>query len=317
MGKCRICNNTKGLLYKQYDERQYNRGDKFEYIYCANCDTWQLNDYIENVGSWYGKDYLPHQGNNITNFGYIKKLIYYIVGFAVARSNNIPGVVWDFIKSKFVWLSVIYGTKIRKKTKILDVGGGIGTFVHCLAQAGYKSVTCVDLFAKTSPYNDIVFRGGATIDDIDGKYGLITMNHSFEHMNDPVAVLNRVEDLLEDDGLCLIRIPISGKDIWNLYGNFDYQIDVPRHIWLFSIRSIEELCKMNGRLYISRVVYDTVAANYYISKMYSETSMSLDDIRKSWAGLPAAEKRKYSRMAAKANKSGTADQVCIYIRKSS
>ena len=45
---CRICGNAKKNKLYEIRERQLKNGDIFQYLYCNQCGTLQLNDKIKN-----------------------------------------------------------------------------------------------------------------------------------------------------------------------------------------------------------------------------------------------------------------------------
>jgi hypothetical protein len=92
--------------------------------------------------------------------------------------------------------------------------------------------------------------------EIDGRYDWITMHHTFEHIPDPRATLRSCRRLLSDRGKVLIRIPIMGQAAWRRYGTNWVQIDAPRHLVLYTPRSLREIAESEG-FRVDQMFYDS------------------------------------------------------------
>ena len=114
------------------------------------------------------------------------------------------------------------------------------------------------------------------------QYELITMNSSFEHMNNPREVLSKVKELLSNNGLCLIKIPLMGL-AFELYHENWYQIDAPRHYYLYTVKAMRILCEEVG-LEIKSIMYDSTGGQFYISEEYRETDLDLQEIISRYQG---------------------------------
>lgn len=179
-----------------------------------------------------------------------------------------------------------------------------------LRDYGYKNLTNVDLYASEETYEDITYvKGEITEVPHDKEYDLIAMHHSFEHMDNPDIVLQHARSLLKKNGLLLIRIPVMGNIVWEKYHTDWYQIDAPRHSFLYTEDAISILCDRNG-MCIEKVIYDSADNCMQLSEMYANTLLSLSECV---AALKISRKDK--RDVIKANIRHKGDQACFYIRK--
>ena len=305
---CKICgNNTDNEIYI-VQERMINRGDSFHYLYCAKCKTLQLNDKVRNMALFYPTNYEPFQKKIKSNHMplWMKGIYVYIMS-----RISLPELIKLFYR-RFGTSGVaeLYKTAVDRKYKVLDVGAGNGTFGKQLKELGFNYVKCVDLYCSKPLYDDIDFLNG-DIFDVDGKFDFITLHHSFEHMDEPCKILAKVHDLLSDDGLCLIRIPVSNSTAWEEFHENWYQIDAPRHLYLYSTEAMNLLCDRAG-LIIERVIFDSNPDQFYISRAYRDTNNSLSEI-KNKSGIALSVK--YLHKAFHANRTDKGDQACFYIRK--
>lgn len=161
------------------------------------------------------------------------------------------------------------------------------------------------------PFHSIDFRQ-CDIGELDStnKYDFIMFSHSFEHMPDPKRILAKVKDLLSFNGICLIRIPICECEVWEKYQEDWYQIDAPRHYYLYTERALKNLCAEVG-LEIFKVVYDSGVKQFVISEYYRKTKLSLKEIEEK---IIERDLKQFRRRVRKLNKLKKGDQAAFYIR---
>jgi len=67
-----------------------------------------------------------------------------------------------------------------------------------------------------------------------GAYDVITLWHSLEHLNNPVAALRNLRPSLRDEGLLIVEVPNRAGWGAKLLGEHWYHWDLPRHRLHFS-----------------------------------------------------------------------------------
>jgi SAM-dependent methyltransferase len=103
--------------------------------------------------------------------------------------------------------------------------------------------------------------------EVTGEFDCIMMHHSFEHMNQPHAVLAEVRRLLAPGGRALIRIPLCSLAAFREYRSDWVQLDAPRHFFLHSRQSMGHLARAGGFV-VERVLYDSTAFQFWGSEQY-------------------------------------------------
>jgi FMN phosphatase YigB (HAD superfamily)/2-polyprenyl-3-methyl-5-hydroxy-6-metoxy-1,4-benzoquinol methylase len=149
---------------------------------------------------------------------------------------------------------------ITDNPKFLEVGCGEGFALKIFKDLGWD-ITGLDFsnFGCESQNPDCVesLILGDIHDSIEilikhnKKYDIIYVDHILEHLIDPLAFLNRIRHLIEDDGAMFIGVP---NDFSSLQAHLknkgyitnDFWIKYPEHISYFSSKSIENLCKSSG-----------------------------------------------------------------------
>ncbi len=92
---------------------------------------------------------------------------------------------------------------------LLDVGAGGGEFTYLAQKNGFKSTGIepnigYSKYAKNE-YNCNIITSG--LDDITGKYDLITIFHVLEHLSNPIKSLEKLYSLLKEDGVLFVEVP--------------------------------------------------------------------------------------------------------------
>ncbi len=306
---CRICGMKTDSEYMVYDRRHKN-GEQFLYVGCENCGTLQLDEIPEDIGRFYDSGYEAHSIKTVQNKknAALRKIVMKLI-----LRGNLPHSIFTMLQQKSRGYTCLYGLKLDYDSKILDVGCGAGGWLYSLALCGFKDLTGVDLYAPDNNADDsISFIHGDIYDGALGKYDLIAMHHSFEHMSDPDSVLKRATELLNENAEIIIRIPLWKSKAWDLFGTNWYQIDAPVHFFLYTEQSMQLLCERNG-LKIEKVVYDSAPGQFEISEYYSATENTYNEIRE--LIKKNGHKKKWKKMTQQVNENGKGDQAVFYIRK--
>ncbi len=308
--KCRICGNEENNKIYEIRERLLNKGETFNYLYCSKCGTLQLHEKVDIIANYYPDNYyafVPNKPRRRT-YNFIRKSI---GKYITDERWVLPSLLFLFLRKYLGSITYLYNTNASEKDSILDVGGGNGQWLHGLIEWGFSDLTCVDRFCKKGDFSGVKFIQSDILKMKEEKeYKIVTLHHSFEHMDNPVEVLRKIYKLLDEKGILLIRIPICDSYSWNKYHENWYQIDAPRHSFLYSVEAMELLCSYTG-FAIKDIVYDSNYTQFAYSKMYRDTTYSLEEIK---------SKKNFNKLwlflkAAKANKNKTGDQATFFIIK--
>jgi len=198
--ECPICKNKKDNKIYNIQERMLNQGEKFEYLLCGKCGTLSLYSNIENYQKYYQDDYYAY--SDTVSGGMIKHIIYRIFYLLVKQGLIPEQIVMDTSNQRMTSVRSLYGTKLSFSASILDVGGGSGEWIKKLYLAGFKDLTCCDLYAPDCNDPGICFVKGELTDLIkeNKRYDLIAFHHSFEHMGNPRRVLDAASSLIRNGG---------------------------------------------------------------------------------------------------------------------
>jgi SAM-dependent methyltransferase len=141
--------------------------------------------------------------------------------------------------------------------------------LHALKEIGFTQLLGIDphLNSEIKYENGLIVKN-IKIDEVDGHYDIITMNHSFEHVEEPLYVLQKCHNILNPGGFCCITMPVADSFAWQNYRTNWVQLDAPRHLHIHSRRSIELLASRTD-FSIWRMIYNSAAFQFWGSEQYA------------------------------------------------
>ena len=294
-------------------ERQINDGELFFYELCPNCGTLQIMDAPQKMEAYYKKD--TYYADAMIPKKHRLSMLVRCVGVQRLITNggfHMPYTLQYILRSILPSLMNIYGTGVKRESRILDVGGGNGSWAYKLFNEwGYKKVTVIDRYCSEGSFisKDVRYiRGDICEIDMKEKFDLIIFNHSFEHMSDPDLVLKKTRELMNESSKLLIRIPCIPSMAWNKFRENWYQIDAPRHYFIYSERAIRMLCNRHG-LEVEHVLCDSKPSQFSISDQYQNTSLCFDEI-----ALNDRCSLRNVIETIRSNRMGEGDQAAFYIK---
>jgi len=147
----------------------------------------------------------------------------------------------------FPLFPIVRGTRILPSGKLLDVGCGSGKFLV------YMRHFKMDCYGVEPGVFDkrIATEYGLKIENTslleadypDIFFDVITLNYVLEHAASPFVMLKKIHRLLKPDGTAIIAIPQSNCLAFNLFGERWVQLDIPRHLFIFQVKSIGEYAR--------------------------------------------------------------------------
>lgn len=136
------------------------------------------------------------------------------------------------------------------------------------------------------------------------------LHHSFEHMSNPHQTLEILKSHLNPHGVILLRIPIVNTFAWNHYKENWFQIDAPRHSFIYSIESIKYLAEARG-LYIDNIIFDSTGNQFVYSERYKQ-GVSIKDQSVSFS---RKERKTFRERAKELNNTQMGDQACFFLKR--
>ena len=183
------------------------------------------------VSSNYGDDGIRKAFDRITslppeqsdNAGRVRRILEFAAGYLVAPARE------------------------RRAPTVLDVGSGLGVFLHRMKAAGWRG-TGLDRDPRLVAHAREVVGVEAVCGDFLtaenlGRFDVVTFNKVLEHIMDPVTMLARSAGHLREGGFVYVEVPDGEVAVGHGPGREEFFID---HYHIFSAASLELLAARAG-----------------------------------------------------------------------
>ena len=321
---CRICHNSENNIQHLFREMMYGTRDEFEYVECSKCGTIQIGYLPPNIADYYPRNYGGFSG--VGAAGYSTKLSSKLIARAAGRYFTGSGGLTGFLATKIrKWPDELFPYYLREEfldlnlnSNILDFGCGSGDLLLKLNYLGFKNLLGIDAFVD----DEIAYENGLRVlktelSNVDGKFDLIMLHHSFEHLPDPREFLATIHRKLLRRRHCIIRVPVVAK-AWRIYGRNWAQLDAPRHFHLFTENGFRQLAEASG-FEVVKVIYDSFAHfQFWASELYSRDIPLISEnerdekLRKEL--FDSDQLQAWELEAAELNRRNDGDQACYFLK---
>jgi 2-polyprenyl-3-methyl-5-hydroxy-6-metoxy-1,4-benzoquinol methylase len=106
-------------------------------------------------------------------------------------------------------------------------------------------------------------------------FDMIYMNNVLEHLNDPVKILSDLSLLLKRNGSIIIEVPNIDSIKFKIFGKYFSSLDIPRHLYNFSPKTLDMLCKKCGlridNIKLTGSAKSTLRSTYYMLGIKSKS----------------------------------------------
>ncbi len=292
--------------------------EMFTYMECGSCGCMQLLDIPADLGKYY-----PNEGYYSFNLSLDiqqkpdslrkAKADYLIYG-----KNKLLGGLLSIGYKAPAYYSWMKNAGVTYNDAILDVGTGNGSLLASLFKIGYTNLTGIDPFIDSDHFYGPINIYKKNIFETEGQYDLIMLHHAFEHMDEPLKVLQQLYKLLKPGKCLLIRTPVMGMYSWKKYSVNWMDLDAPRHIIIHSLKSMNLLAAQAG-FELRKTVFDGNYMSLIGSEQYAK-DIALPDANsymanKEASGFTKADIENFKAINAKNDDEGQSDQAAFYLFK--
>jgi SAM-dependent methyltransferase len=227
--RCPLCGSSLDGLALPARDRWFGLGGDFEVRECTHCQLGVTcpRPAVETLSAYYPPEY-----------------------DAWRPSRGPIGLVRHALAQIRASLPPFGALKRRKPGALLDVGCGRGDLAATFARAGWRSagldISPAAVAAAREAGVDARVGTVETAPWPDGTFDVILMNHSLEHMPDPLAALRRARGLLRSGGTLVVAVPNWGSWQRRRFGTYWTPLDVPRHLTHFSSHALHLAARQAG-----------------------------------------------------------------------
>ncbi len=238
---CALCGcEDAGAVYPGLADVRYGHAGTFAIVRCLNCGLCRLHPRPDPVSlrSFYDvRRYVPYQD----------------VG---RRQSSSRGLARNLLslpyRARYGPLDAIPQPPAAG-CRMLDIGCGPGFRLEAMRRIGWVvwgvelDATSAALAAERAGSAERVLIGPVTDARFArGHFDLVTASHVLEHLQAPLDALGLIHNWLRPHGQLIVWMPNFGSLERRVFGRHWAGLDVPRHLYHFSLESLETALRTSG-----------------------------------------------------------------------
>lgn len=266
--RCVLCGGSSAEVLFTAVDRLHRCPGTFPVVSCDRCGLIRVSPRpdAEAIQQYYPADYYSYQptpnvpsDEGATSWrtrarNLVRDLVLRSEGYPVDVPSWVPSVVAS-AAVRWFRLPALFGLHgfppYRQEGRILDVGAGEGAYLRIVGRCGW-STAGIDLSPNSESRSsgpdapEVAVGDFTTYDFGESGFDVVHMSHVLEHFHDPRAALEKAFQLLAPGGLLYIATPNVDSAGRRMCGPFWFPWEVPRHLWLFSDRTLVALVRAAG-----------------------------------------------------------------------
>ena len=228
---CCVCGSADAAPYVVTPDRLEGQPGLFTFVRCRRCGHVYLSPRpsAEALGKLYTAEYAAYTGPIEDE---PRRFVRWNRAYGLAKRCRLV-------------------TSRRRPGRLLDVGCGTGVFLDAMRRRGWTvqgvEPTGAALAVARGRFGLDVFEGElADAAFPDASFDAVTLWYVIEHVPDPAALLAEVARVLRPGGIAVVSAPNLDAADRVIFGSRWPNWDPPRHLNIFSARSLGFLMKRHG-----------------------------------------------------------------------
>lgn len=258
---CPLCSAPGRLRYASMQDRIFDAPGTAELLECPECGLLWLSPRLtrSSIALAYG-EYYTHQDASARFFGRARAATRSLVledAFADrGRSRSFVRALLGGALSGVPFIAervepLVREFRHRGARTLLDVGSGDGVFLATMQGVGWEvcGVEPDPVAARLSREKRGVSVLDGTLDQVDAgaaAFDVVVSRHVIEHVHDPVAFMRACFRAVGPGGSLIVLTPNARSFCHRIFGRHWLHLDPPRHLHLFSRRSLETCATAAG-----------------------------------------------------------------------
>ncbi len=252
--RCLVC----GTDMKYYFEKK-----GFKIVKCPRCLLMAVENFPADLSLYYTEGYFT---GDARLDGYMD----YDFDKEVTKKTYI-----NFLKDIGGFLSG------KARRSVFEVGCATGFFLKLANDHGWQAEGIdISAYAVKKAIEKGAIASVNTLENYHAskKFDAIVMQDVIEHVKDPVSLLNKSRELLNDNGVIAITTPDSGSLWARVWGKYWHAFVPPQHLYYFNSRNLKSLLQKSGFEvvyskhhgkwftipYIMRLFYSWTGLNFFL-----------------------------------------------------
>lgn len=249
---CVICGSHAARRLFTARDRLHNLPGEFWVVRCTSCQLLRTSPRPSGkaLAVYYPDNYGPHAESTDA--------------FSVVIAEGHSGL-WRWFRRSVATRRIWWTPDLRPGARALELGSGAGHFVrHALARGwevhALEPVAGPAERLERDPRIHVHRESAEAMTFPPGSLDAVFAWMVVEHLEDPAAVLRKISVALKPGGYFVFSVPNAGSWEFVVFRERWYALDVPRHLWHFSARTLRRLLSASG-LEVERVYHQKVLKN--------------------------------------------------------
>lgn len=241
---CPLCQNS-AIHEMSSNDLMFKKNKIYDYYFCRSCDLTFINPLptLNEIKDFYPDSYMVFEPARLKKISCIEKFrLQTKHGYRNLINNNyFNNLLRFFLLKSYEHIDYV------ENGKFLDIGCGNGSRLLKMRNLGWE-VKGVELNKKA--FNECINHKlnvfNCTLEDTkfeDNFFDVIYMSHLVEHLANPQEIFEIVNRILKPNGLLYIKTPNRNSLGRKIFGKYWYANDIPRHLFLFSKKSLVNVFK--------------------------------------------------------------------------
>lgn len=247
---CPLCNSSAHIIYENLKDNLYGVPGSWSIVRCKSKDcglAWLSPEPDKEKIKDFYINYYTHEINRDKKIKFknvFERFFYRILRIIYSLLRRVLFINHDRKNFEYMFLR-------NKKGRVLEIGCGNGERLYKLKKKGFD-VEGVEIDQKAidiaeQKYGFKIFSGD--IRELNfplQSFDFIIMNHVLEHVFDPISFLRECGRIVKKGGKIILTTPNFDSYTHKFFKEYWRGLEPPRHLYLYSIKSLEVLCEKAG-----------------------------------------------------------------------
>jgi 2-polyprenyl-3-methyl-5-hydroxy-6-metoxy-1,4-benzoquinol methylase len=243
---------------------------EYRLVRCSSCGMARIDPtpHWHLVSTFYDEDYGPYDASIAPPEREARSLKYAVAslrgaqwarGLDRARPQTYPrvrsllGALAEVATGKTVTYSLGVPLQLDHDAAIFELGYGSGNWLLTMAYLGYRNLHGYDIAPRAQSTPRLKEAGVTTWHGIfldasvpEGHFDCIRLEHVFEHLLDPVAVISKCHTMLRPGGCLVLNLPSAGSYSEAISLEAHPTLELPRHLYRHTPESAQLILRRAG-----------------------------------------------------------------------